>query len=86
MANKSVFATTLGRLLPRTDAVNREGSAAFAHDARHTLAQLAMTGTLNDGFYAQAQEQLGDALEACEGVSPEFLDNPTDAARFAMTE
>lgn len=73
MANKSVFATTLGRLLPRTDAVNREGSAAFAHDARHTLAQLAMTGTLNDGFYAQAQEQLGDALEACEGVSPEFL-------------
>lgn len=73
MANKSVFAAAMGRLLPRTDVRNREGAPAYAYDARHKLAQLAVTGTFNDGFYAQAQEQLGDALETCESVSPEFL-------------
>jgi 60 kDa SS-A/Ro ribonucleoprotein len=73
MANKSVFAGMTGRLLPRTDAENHEGAPAFAYGARHKLAQLAMTGTFNDGFYAQAQEQMGDAFEACEGVPPEFL-------------
>jgi 60 kDa SS-A/Ro ribonucleoprotein len=73
MANKSVFAAAMGRLLPRTDVRNREGAPAFAYDARHKLAQLAVTGTFNTGFYAQAREQLGDAFEVCEGVSPEFL-------------
>jgi 60 kDa SS-A/Ro ribonucleoprotein len=73
MANKSVFAGKTGRLLPRTDAENHEGAPAFAFGARHKLAQLAMTGTFNDGFYAQAQEQMGDAFNACEGVPPEFL-------------
>lgn len=73
MANKSVFATMMGRLLPRTDVRNQVMAPAYAYDARHALAQLAVTGTFNDGFYAQALKQMGDALEACEGVSPEFL-------------
>lgn len=81
MANKSVFATTIGRLLPRTDEQNREMAPAYAYDARHKLAQLAVTGTFNSGFYAQAQEQLGDTLNACEGVSPEFLTQTAIYAR-----
>lgn len=81
MANKSVFATTVGRLLPRTDVRNQEKGPAYAYDARHKLAQLAVTGTFNDGFYAQALEQMGDALAACEGVSPEFLARATLYAR-----
>lgn len=81
MANKSVFAAAMGRLLPRTDVRNREGAPAFAYDARHKLAQLAVTGTFNTGFYAQAQEQLGDAFEVCEGVSPEFLGQAAVYAR-----
>jgi len=83
MANKSVFAGMIGRLLPRTDAVNFEMAPAFTYGARHKLAQLAMTGTFNSGFYAQAQEQLGDAFEACEGVPPEFL---AKAAIYARTK
>ena len=81
MANKSVFAAAMGRLLPRTDVRNREGAPAFAYDARHKLAQLAVTGTFNTGFYAQAQEQLGDAFKVCEGVSPEFLGQAAVYAR-----
>jgi 60 kDa SS-A/Ro ribonucleoprotein len=73
MANKSVFASTIGRLFPRTDAVNLHNAPAYAYGARHKLAQLTVTGTFNDGFYAQAQEQMGDVIETCEGVPPEFL-------------
>lgn len=82
MANKSVFASTVGRLIPRTDVLNREAAPAYAYDARHLLAQLSVTGTFSDSFYAQAQDQLGDALNACEGVSPEFLAKAAIYARL----
>lgn len=42
MVNKSLFASLKGALLPRTDAVNEEGAPAYAYDARHKLAQLAV--------------------------------------------
>ena len=62
MANKNLFASTSGKLLPRTDAQNKEGSNAYAYKARHKLAQLVVTGTLNDTFYATGHEQLDDIL------------------------
>ena len=58
MANKSVFASTFGKLLPRPDSRNREGAPAYAYEPRHALAQLAVTGCLNGTFYAEAREQL----------------------------
>jgi hypothetical protein len=41
--------------------------------AEQQLAQLAVTGTLNHTFYAEAQHQLEDMLAAAQMVEPEFL-------------
>jgi len=63
MANKSVFATIKGKLLPRTDAVNHEGAQAYSLTPQQALAQLAATGTFNATFYADAREQLDEVLK-----------------------
>ena len=73
MANKSLFATYAGKLLPRATAKNREGAKAYKLEARHQIAQLAMTGTLSRTFYADARAQLADVMALAEKVSPEFL-------------
>lgn len=73
MANKNLFSTALSRFLPRTDAVNEAGGAAYAYGAEAKLAQLAVTGTLSDGFYSGADAQLADVLSAAQAVSPEFV-------------
>lgn len=73
MANKSVFATMAGKLLPRTDAKNHEGAQAYGLSPRQALAQLAATGTFNATFYAGAREQLTEVLELAWQVEPDFL-------------
>jgi 60 kDa SS-A/Ro ribonucleoprotein len=73
MANKSLFQSLRGALLPPADAVNREAAPAFAYTPKHKLAQLAMTGTLSANFYAEAPEQLADVLAASRAVEPGFL-------------
>lgn len=73
MANKSVFASLVGRLLPRADATNTEGAKAYAYGARHKLAQLAMTGTFGGGFYQDAQAEVSALVEAAMAVDPQFL-------------
>lgn len=73
MANKSVFASSVGRLLPRTDAENREGAPAYAYEPRHALAQLAVTGTLDRTFYAEPREQLATVLRLAYEVEPTFV-------------
>ena len=73
MANKSVFATIKGKLLPRTDAVNHEGAQAYSLTPQQALAQLAATGTFNATFYADAREQLDEVLKLAWQVEPEFL-------------
>lgn len=73
MANKSVFASTMGKLLPRPDSRNREGAPAYAYGPRHALAQLAVTGCLNGTFYAEAREQLEAVVALCESVEPAFI-------------
>jgi hypothetical protein len=45
MANKSVFASVAGRLLPKASASNAHGAPAYAYDDAHALAQVAITGT-----------------------------------------
>jgi len=79
MANKGLFASAVARLLaPPADALNRELSPAYAYGPEHRLAQLAATGTLQDNFYAAAETQLADVLEAAKAVDPLF------AARAAV--
>jgi 60 kDa SS-A/Ro ribonucleoprotein len=73
MANKGLFASAVAKLLPRADAVNREGAPAYAYGPEAKLAQLAATGTLTDNFYGAADTQLIDVLDAARTVDPTFV-------------
>jgi 60 kDa SS-A/Ro ribonucleoprotein len=73
MANKSLFASIRGKLLPKADAWNAAGAPAYPLTAKHKLAQLAVTGTLSRTFYATAQRQLADVLAVTAEVEPRFL-------------
>ncbi len=73
MANKSVFASIRGRLLPRADATNAHGAPAYAYDDAHALAQLAVTGTFGGSFYQAAEEELELVLMVADAVEADFL-------------
>jgi 60 kDa SS-A/Ro ribonucleoprotein len=73
MANKGLFASALAKLLPQADAMNREHAPAYAYGPEHKLAQLAATGTLQDNFYAGAQTQLAEVLDAARACDPLFV-------------
>lgn len=81
MANKSLFASYAGKLMPRAKVRNRAGAPAYELEARHKLAQLVMTGTLSPTYYASAATQLADVMEVAEIVSPEFLSKAAVYAR-----
>ena len=82
MANKGLFASAVAKLLPRADAVNREGAPAYAYGPEAKLAQIAATGTLSVSFYGTAEMQLADVLEASRAVDPLFV---AKAAVYAST-
>jgi 60 kDa SS-A/Ro ribonucleoprotein len=73
MANKSMFASVRGKLLPAATVLNGAGGKAFDLSPRQKLAQLAVTGCLNGTFYASAQDQLSDVLELTKTLEPEFI-------------
>ncbi len=73
MANKSVFASIRGRMLPKADAINKEGAPAYRYQDRQQIAQLAITGTVGNLFYQSDYVELAKVLEAADRVSPEFL-------------
>jgi len=73
MANKSVFASTIGRLLPRANAWNHEKAPAYGLVPRAALAQLAATGTFNRTFYAEPREQLDLVLKLALQVDAAFI-------------
>lgn len=73
MANKSLFASYIGKLIPKANAKNRHGAPAYELSPRHRLAQLAATGTLNATFYADAKEQLDAILALAREVDATFI-------------
>ena len=73
MANKSVFASIRGRLLPKATTVNAEGAPAYAYSDAHALAQMAATGTFGGLFYQSAQGELTRVVELADKVDPAFL-------------
>lgn len=83
MANASLFASALNRLLPRADVRNQAGGAAYALGPEAKLAQLAATGTLADGFYSTAETQLADVLAAVQACDPMFVAKAAVYARKA---
>ncbi len=73
MANKRLFKSLIGKLMPATDAFNEERAPAYKLKAEHMLAQYAATGCLNRTFYVSADDQLKTVIELCEKVEPEFI-------------
>jgi 60 kDa SS-A/Ro ribonucleoprotein len=73
MANKTLFKSLIGKLIPATNAVNEECAPAYALSPKHQLAQYAATGCLNTTFYATADEQLAKVLELCADIDAEFI-------------
>lgn len=73
MANKNLFKSIIGKLIPATEAVNDERAPAYAFTPKHTLAQYAATGCLNSTFYASAEMQLQKVIELCSVIEPEFI-------------
>lgn len=73
MANKNLFKSFVGKLIPQTDAVNREGAPAYALPPKQRLAQYAATGCLSRTFYASAEEQLSAVVNLCAGIDAEFI-------------
>lgn len=52
---------------------NEAGGLAHALDARHALAQLALTGTTNDVYYVDASTQVDQLLAQCFKVPASFV-------------
>jgi 60 kDa SS-A/Ro ribonucleoprotein len=73
MANKSLFQSWAGKLLPKTNAFNAAGGTAYALSPRQALAQVAATGCFNQTYYASASEQLDQVVALSAAVEPEFL-------------
>jgi 60 kDa SS-A/Ro ribonucleoprotein len=73
MANKNLFASLVGKLMPKTNTVNSERAPAYKLDDKHALAQLAATGCLNATFYASAEDQLETVLKLAGNCEPEFV-------------
>ncbi|MDP1563380.1 MAG: TROVE domain-containing protein [Pirellulaceae bacterium] len=67
MANKSLFASLLGRL-SKANAVNEAGGRAYKLEPKHALAQLASTGTFGNTFYSTAETQLDEVLKLIDEV------------------
>lgn len=73
MANKNLFKTLAGALLPKTNVRNEAGGVAYKLSPKAALAQYVMTGCLNGTFYADADTQLAMVLELCGLVEPDFI-------------
>ncbi len=73
MANKSLFRSIVGKLIPQTDAANEAGGHAYQLSAKGALAQYAATGCLNGTYYASAGEQLDRVLALATSVDAEFV-------------
>ena len=73
MANRSLFQSLRGALLPRTDTANDAAAPAYDLGPQAALAQLAATGCLSHTFYATAETQLDRVLELAREVDVDFL-------------
>ena len=73
MASKTLFQSIVGKLLPKTNAINEAGGVAYRMSTKQALAQYAAVGCLNGTFYATAEDQLAAVLKLCREVEPEFI-------------
>lgn len=73
MANKTLFQSIAGKLLPKANATNEAGGQAYKLEPKQALAQYAATGCINSTYYASAQVQMQSILKLANQVEPEFV-------------
>ena len=73
MANKNLFKTIRGALIPRTTTVNDAGGAAYELSPKAALARMAVTGCFGQTYYASAELQLDRVLDLALKVDVDFL-------------
>lgn len=73
MANKSIFKSLIGRVLPRADTRNEAGGRAYEFSPEHTLAQYAATGCTNNTYYVSAEAQVETVLALANAADPLFV-------------
>ncbi len=73
MANKTLFQSLRGSLLPKADTTNEAGGPAYTLSPKHALAQYAATGCLNSTYYASADDQLQKVLSLAKEVDAQFI-------------
>jgi len=72
MANVSVFNTLFAKL-PAATATNNSAAPTYRYEPKHRLAQLVMTGCMNQTFYADAEAQLSDVLTLARDLDSSFI-------------
>lgn len=73
MANTQLFQSIKGKFLPTANTANEAGGVAYVLTPKHALVQLAVTGCLNNVYYAGAAEQLDKVLELAAKVDASFV-------------
>jgi 60 kDa SS-A/Ro ribonucleoprotein len=73
MANKTLFQTLRGALIPTTTVTNDAGGSAYELAPKAALARLAATGCLTPTYYATAESQLDRVLDLAKQVDIDFL-------------
>lgn len=73
MANKTLFKSTRGRMIPQTDTVNDAGGKAYSLTPEAALARYAMTGCLSNTYYVKAEDHLDRVIALAEECDSNFL-------------
>jgi len=73
MANTQLFQSTRGAFVLAAVGMNSEGAPAYRFSPKHLLAQYAVTGCLNNTFYASGADQLEKVLELSKELDAEFI-------------
>lgn len=73
MANKNLFQSYFGRLIPKAKALNSEFAPAYELEPKHALVQYVATGCLSSTFYTDGGEQLEQTLALCRDVDADWI-------------
>lgn len=72
MANFNLFNTQQAQL-PASDTLNNQQAPAYSYKPKHKLAQLAVTGCLNQTYYADAETQLAEVLKLVAELDARYV-------------
>jgi len=72
MPSRNIFNTKTSHL-PKVNTVNEAGGTAYKFSPKHTLAQLAVTGTFEKTYYTDGEAQLDKLKEILPEIEPEFI-------------